>query len=172
VLALSGRQNSWRDHKRHRRRRGKRAIENEELRNLGLVTHWSALMAYPLRESFCSLIGSKYAAVVAGGRSTEWLIQNCRAIVKVHREMEPEHRTAILNALTDCERAKSRRNTAVHGMQTANRPSDGMMHTMRSRPGKHTPEWEPWMPQELPRRAEALVKAREALVHAAANAGR
>ena len=37
-----------------------------------------------LRRAFCGLVGSKFAAVVAGGQGADWLIQQCRALTGEH----------------------------------------------------------------------------------------
>ena len=44
------------------------AVQSERRAALGLVIEWAAIMEEILRFSFCSLVGSKYAAVVAGGQ--------------------------------------------------------------------------------------------------------
>jgi hypothetical protein len=142
------------------------ALLDEGLRNLGLVTSWSAQMEYTLRNAFCSLVGSKYAAVVAGGQSTDWLITNCRDILKVHREIAPDRRDAVLAALSECEKANKRRRTLVHGMKTGASASDGQIHTILSQWGKHVYKMEPWLPSQIYEAAAALLQASIALFHA------
>jgi hypothetical protein len=82
---------------------------------LGQIVEHSVHMEVILRRSFCALMGSKCAAIVAGGQDTSWLIDNCRAIVKFHRELAEEKKAAISDALTACSEAYGRRNQLVHG---------------------------------------------------------
>jgi len=58
----------------------------------------------------CALVESKYAAVIAGGRTVDNLIEDCRALVKVHHDMTKEQRTAIDAALIKCKNAYQERN--------------------------------------------------------------
>jgi hypothetical protein len=136
------------------------------MRSLGQVTHLSAVMDYTLRSAFCSLVGSKYAAVVAGGQGTDWLIRNCRAVAKVHRELTDAGRDAILEALDACEKANSQRNVLVHGIKTGVRADDGRMHTIRSRYGRHVPDVQAWSPDQVTLAVIALGQADQALFHA------
>ncbi len=54
--------------------------ENRLLIALGRITESSTTMEWVLRLAFCCLVGSKYAAVVAGGQSASWLIDQCDAL--------------------------------------------------------------------------------------------
>ena len=133
---------------------------------LGMVIEWSAMMEYNLRDAFCSLVGSKYAAVVAGGQGAEWLIQNCRAVLKVHREITAENKLAIEAALGECHEANARRNVLVHGVKTASNASDGSLQTLRSRKLSHLSSVEPWKVAEIYAVADALLRAGMAVGHA------
>lgn len=53
-------------------------ILTTRLAALGQVIESSAFMEYTLRNAFCSLVDSKYAAIVAGGQSVNWLIEQCK----------------------------------------------------------------------------------------------
>jgi hypothetical protein len=103
---------------------------------LGEVVQWSATMESTLRNAFSSLVGSKFAAVVAAGQSTGWLIEQCKALTDVHREMPEEHQASIKAALDRCRAASEQRNHLVHGVKTGIRVSDGALQTMRSRARK------------------------------------
>jgi hypothetical protein len=126
---------------------------------LGSVIEWSASMENILRDAFCSLVGSKFAATVAAGQPTGWLIGECRALTKVHREMTDAQRQAILDALDRCEHANRRRNDLVHGMKTASRVSDGHLQTIRSRKNTHVPVVTPWTPDTIYEAGAALLHA-------------
>ena len=44
---------------------------------LGSVFEQSARMEWVLRSVFCVLVGSKYAAIIAGEQPLTWLLDNC-----------------------------------------------------------------------------------------------
>jgi hypothetical protein len=143
---------------------------DERLRNLGLVVDKSATLEMTLRDAFCSIIGNKYAAVIAAGQSAEWLILNCRAVLAAHREITGEHRANILAALDACMTANNRRNTLVHSIKTAGHPTDGQLRTIRSLRGNLESEIEIWMPEDILQVAEALREADLKLLRAMQNA--
>jgi hypothetical protein len=116
---------------------------------LGRVIEFSASMESILRSAFCSLVGSKYAAILAGGQTADGLIEDCKALTQAHHEMPPEHRKAILAALERCKIANQRRNVLVHGVKTASRVTDGALQTHRSRRRSHVRAIEPWTPQTI-----------------------
>ena len=78
------------------------AVLSDHLKALGLVTEVAASMEWSLRVAFCALVESKYAAVIAGGRSVNELIEDCRALVGVHHELTADQQAAIKDALTAC----------------------------------------------------------------------
>ena len=80
----------------------------------GRVVCASSMADVTVRRAFCGLLGSKYAAVIAGGRMMSDLIQMSTAIVKVHREMSESDRVEVLNALRDCSTANEPRNRFIH----------------------------------------------------------
>jgi hypothetical protein len=146
------------------------AVQSERRAALGLVIEWSAIMEEILRTSFCSLVGSKYAAVVAAGQGAEWLLQNCKAVVSVHREISDDDKAAIITALKRCSEANKRRNTLVHGIKAAGRAPDGSFHTLQSRRGIHGYLREPWTAAETAEAAAALRKASASLAEAVEDA--
>jgi hypothetical protein len=126
---------------------------------LGSVIEWSATMEWTLRSAFCSLVGSKYAAVVAGGQPVVWLIEQCRALVDANLEMDSVQRQDIKDALRLCREANERRNDLVHGVKTASRMSDGSLRTIRSRKMSIDPKIEPWTPATIGEVVGQLAKA-------------
>jgi hypothetical protein len=146
------------------------AVRSERRAALGLVIEWSAIMEEILRTSFCSLVGSKYAAVVAGGQGAEWLLENCKAVAKVHREISDDEKAAIITAIDRCSAANQRRNTLVHGIKAAGRATDSSFHTLRSRRGRHVHLREPWTVAETAEAAAALRKASASLAVAVEDA--
>jgi hypothetical protein len=134
-----------------------------QMLSLGEVVQWSATMESTLRNAFCSLVGSKFAAIVAAGQSTVWLIEQCRALTDVHREMPEAHRMAIKAALDRCAAANERRNNLVHGVKTGIRVSDGTLHTMRSRARKYVPQVQDRTPTTIHETAGELLFATQDL---------
>ncbi len=96
----------------------------ERLRNIGLVVDRGNRLERTLCEAFCSIVGSKYAAVLAERQSAKWLIDNCRAVLDRHREITGEHRANIGLALDVCDGANKRRNDLVHGIRMATAAAD------------------------------------------------
>jgi hypothetical protein len=123
-----------------------------------------------LRSAFCSLVGSKYAAILAGGQSADALIEDCKPLARAHHGMLPEHRDAILAALERCKAANQRRNVLVYGVKTASRATDGALQTHRSRRRSHIPATEPWTPQTISAAASELLLADLELFGAMQNA--
>jgi hypothetical protein len=92
---------------------------DERLQNLGLVVTRGRKLDKTLRNAFCSILGNKYAVVLARVRSAERLIKNCRAVLAEHREITGEHRGNILLALDACESANKHRDELLHGTKVA-----------------------------------------------------
>ena len=81
---------------------------------LGRLVEMAAVMEIALRMAFCALIGSRYAAVVAGGQETHWLIENCEAITRHRGDLAEAQRETIRAALRSCRDANRDRNRLVH----------------------------------------------------------
>jgi hypothetical protein len=139
--------------------------------SLGAVMESSAFMEYTLRNAFCSLVGSRYAAIVAGGQPVGWLIEQCRALTEAHRDMPSQHREAIKAALERCRAANERRNHLVHGVKTASRAGGGARGTGRSRSSTtRTPAVRTWTSDTIHEAARELLQADLALSGAMENA--
>jgi len=108
---------------------------DERLQNLGRVVDSGKKLDKALRNAFCSIIGNKYAAVLADGASAKWLIANCRAVLVRHRGITGEHRANILLALDTCDAANARRGELVHGITTASAAADGEPGRSHCSPG-------------------------------------
>ena len=120
-----------------------------QMRLLGRVIYNSAAMESTLCDAFCSLVGSKFAAIVAAGQSVTWLIEQCRALTDAHREMSQESREAIKAALNHCSSANEKRNHVFHGVKTAVAVDDGSFATIKSRSRKYRPMIQNWTPETL-----------------------
>lgn len=123
---------------------------------LGMVVVSSATMEGCLREAFCSLVGSKFAAIVAGGQAVTWLIDQCEALTDAHRELPGASRKAIRDALRHCREANGRRNDLVHGLKA---PSEMGLETIRSRKNTHVLISKEWGLSEIRTVNQALVVA-------------
>jgi hypothetical protein len=119
------------------------ALFTERWTALGQLTEVAASMEWSVRLAFCALVDSKYAAVIAGGRSLNDLIEDCIALVNVHHRMTLDQRKAIKDALTECSEASKLRNTLIHGMKSA-MGADGRFFTSKSLRRKHRDEYLPW----------------------------
>jgi hypothetical protein len=80
------------------------------------------MMDRALEMTFCALVGSKFAAVVAGGQNTSWLVDYCRALVKAHAELSDAERKAVTDALTACQAEADKRGVLVHSIMSADGP--------------------------------------------------
>lgn len=138
--------------------------ENRLLIALGRITEASTTMQFALRLAFCCLMGSKYAAVVAGGQSVSWLIDQCDALVRVNREITEESRRLLRAALSASRSANQQRNALIHG-EKAPLP-DGRITTSLSRRLTHIARSESWTLETIEAVSDALWTAAYHLVGA------
>jgi hypothetical protein len=135
-----------------------------ERRNaLAQVVENSVLMEVMLRAAFCALMGSKYAAIVAGGQDASWLIGNCRAIVKFHRELPEDSKAAINDALKACLDAYERRNLLVHAWWDSRESAAEAIVTRKSRRRTFEDLIQRWTVDEIHAVVESLEDALEML---------
>jgi hypothetical protein len=116
-------------------------------------------MERTLRSAFCSLVGSKHAAIVAAEMSAAQLIDLCKALVKAHREIPEPKRAAIINALTLCSNANVKRNTLVHGVKTGVTEHDGSFKTISVRRRDYKLAVKVWTPETLNAACQELGRA-------------
>jgi hypothetical protein len=88
--------------------------DDEQLKALGRVIQAASLFEDSLRGAFCSLIGSKYAAVIAGSEQASNLIEKCTWLAKARMEIRDDQKNGILSALSKCKDANGKRNRFVH----------------------------------------------------------
>jgi hypothetical protein len=129
--------------------------EDNLLLGLGRVVRWASQLDHSLQMLFCALVGSKYAAVVAAGQTTEWLYGSCMALLKAHKELAPEHKDKLVALLKDGKAAADRRHRLVHDLWASG--PDGMF-LMRSRRGSHELATQPVSLEEVESVAEALTR--------------
>lgn len=107
------------------------ASNDERLIALGRVVDEASKLEMALRTAFCALVGSKFAAVVAGGQMASWLIENCKALVEAHVELSDEQRQRFKDLLSASQAANTARNRLVHDVWTIE--GDGTYGQMQSR---------------------------------------
>jgi hypothetical protein len=142
----------------------------EQLIALGMITQVGAMLEAELRGAFCSLAGGEYAAVVAGGQSVSWLINQNRALTDAHADMPGERKQAIKDALGLCSEASRRRNTLIHSLKFPGRPGEGSMQTAQSRKGTRELKLDQWTIATVRETAGDLIRATHALGGAVENA--
>jgi hypothetical protein len=134
------------------------ADHTEQLTALGEVIELSVTLESRLRDVFCALVGSKYAAVVAGGQSADWLIEQSKALADVHHEMSDAGRQAIKAALSRCKAANEQRNVLAHSVAVGLR-SDPAFQMVRSRRHTHESDVRPFTLAEIRATASELLSA-------------
>jgi hypothetical protein len=85
------------------------AQNDRRLRAIGRIAEASGQLDWALRRAFCALLGSKYGAILAGGQSTVTLINQCKAILRRHREITDADKNALEAILNDCAEVNGRR---------------------------------------------------------------
>jgi hypothetical protein len=131
---------------------------------LGQVVETAAMMEISLRMAFCALLGSRYAAVVAGNQETHWLIENCEALARRHQELREGHRNAIRQALRVCREANRDRNRLVHDAWSTG--SGGAPATILSAQRSYRITGRPWTEDNLTAVADAIATAQRQLLTA------
>lgn len=117
-----------------------------------------------LRDAFCALVDSKFAAVVAGGQGADWLIGYCESLVKAHMELPEVSRESVMAALQLCRSANERRNQLVHGAKAVSNRPDGAFEVLRSRRHKYQLHVQQWTPAQIDEVAAALGHACQELL--------
>jgi hypothetical protein len=130
-----------------------------QMRLLGQIIYWSATLESTLRSAFCSLVGSKFAAIVAAEMPASQLIDLCKALTNAHREMSEPHRAAILEALKLCKSANEKRNILVHAVKTGVAANDGSFQTIKPRRKDYKTTVGHWTPQTLTAACQELAQA-------------
>jgi hypothetical protein len=141
-------------------------MRTERLLALGSVITASGAMEDLLRDAFCALVGSKFAAVVAGGQGADWLIGYCKDLIDAHMELPEASRESVKAALQLCRSANERRNQLVHGAKTASGQPDGAFQVLKSRRHQYKLHVEQWTPAQIDDVVHALVHAYQELLTA------
>ena len=131
---------------------------------LGRLVELAALMEIALRMAFCVLIGSTYAAVVAGGQETHWLIDNCDAIVRHRADLTGAQLEAIRAALRACRDANRDRNRLVHDAWGTG--PDGTPAALLGGQGSYVITGRTWTTAAICAARDAIIGAQRALLAA------
>jgi hypothetical protein len=131
---------------------------------LGQLVEAAAVMEIALRMAFCALIGSDYAAVVAGGQETHWLIENCETIARHRADLAVTQRGAIRAALQACRDANRDRNRLVHDAWGTD--PDGTPAALQGTQGSYVITGRTWTTAAICAARDAIVDAQRALLAA------
>ena len=102
---------------------------------LGVIVLESAYLERLLRCVFTALVGSKYAAVVSGGKEASWLVEHCKVLAKTHKDVgEPEF-DQLLTILAQVGGSFQRRNRLLHDAHAV-RPGQ-LVVTLQSKRNSH-----------------------------------
>jgi hypothetical protein len=105
--------------------------------------------------------------VVAASQETHWLIENCDAIARQHRELAQEQRGAIRHALRACRQANHDRNRLVHEAWGAEGDDAAPIPGPRR---SYQPGGPAWSTGEIRAVADAVISAQRDLLAAVAGA--
>lgn len=108
---------------------------DELQRALGGIVLEAGYLERMLRATFCALIGSKYAVVVASQMMAHPMIEDCKHIAKVHTKIAETDRRALIAVLETCSKVNARRNRVIHDTW-ATRPGDVIV-TVQSQRNSH-----------------------------------
>jgi len=131
---------------------------------LGRLVEMAAVMEIALRMAFCALIGSRYAAVVAGGQETHWLIENSDVIARHRDDLNEAQRETIRAALRACREANRDRNRLVHDAWGTD--ATGTPAAMRGELGSYQITGRAWTTAEIRAVADAIASAQRTLLAA------
>ena len=107
------------------------SVDTNELQYaLGGVVLEAGYLERALHAAFSALVGSKYAAVVAGNLMEAVLIEDCQKITKYHTDLSEAMKQALLSALKACDEVRKTRNRIMHDAW-ATRPG-GIMVTLQA----------------------------------------
>ncbi len=131
---------------------------------LGRLVEMAAVMEIALRMAFCALIGSRYAASVAGGQETHWLIENCDLIARHRDDLTEAQRETIRATLHACRDANRDRNRLVHDAWGTD--ANGGPAALRGAQDSYQITGRAWTPAEIQVVADAIAIAQRTLLAA------
>jgi hypothetical protein len=90
------------------------AADAQMLIGLGSLIRSASMAEQELRSLYCALVSSPYATVTASGQMTNWLIDECIALVKVRVDLTEEQKSDLLGLLSRVKALAAQRNRFVH----------------------------------------------------------
>ncbi len=109
---------------------------------VGFVALAAARLDEVLRELFCGLEGTKYAAVTAGGQGTQWLVDACVALAKQRNDVSAEHGTALSKLFLSIKDPMKKRNSYIHSIWQFDEPGrEAYFAQSRRHYYSETPHW-------------------------------
>lgn len=129
---------------------------------VGFVAWASTRVDEVLRQLFCGLEGSKYAAVTAGGQGTTWLVQACQGLVKWRDDVSDEHRNELLTLLGSIQKRMEERNSYVHSIWKFQEPGS-RAYFAQSRRHRYFETPHLATPDEVIKTGRALVEVRQSV---------
>lgn len=103
---------------------------------LGSVVRSASMADNVLRDLYCALIDSAYAAITAGGQMTDWLLTHCRALLKAKLDLPEDKKAELDGLLGEVKELANRRNRFVHdvwltGLQSGDQLMQSRRHSHR-----------------------------------------
>jgi hypothetical protein len=135
---------------------------------LGLLVERAAVMEIALRMTFCALIGGRYAAIVAAGQETHWLIENCDAVARQRDDIPADRQDEIRSALRACRDANRDRNRLVHDAWGTG--PDGTPTVMQSLRHSYQVSGRQWTAEQILAAAQGVGAAQHQLLTTVENA--
>jgi hypothetical protein len=129
---------------------------------VGFVAWASASVDEVLRELFCGLEGSKYAAVTAGGQGSSWLMEACKALAKWRDDVSAEHKEQLSQLFGLIKTRMGERNSYVHSIWQFHEPG-ATAYFPRSQHGCYFESPRLATPEDVVDSARALLQARKAV---------
>jgi hypothetical protein len=131
---------------------------------LGRLVESAAVMEIALRMAFSALVGGRYAAIVAGGQETHWLIENCEAITRHRDDLTEAERETIRAAVHACRDANRDRNRLVHDAWGTD--ASGGPAALRGGHGSYQITGRAWTITEINAVTDAITSAQRSLLTA------
>jgi hypothetical protein len=129
---------------------------------VGFVAWASAQVDEVMRQLFCGLEESKYAAVTAGGQGTNWLVQACKELAKWRDDVSVEHTNELDTLLSSIQKRMEERNSYVRSIWKFQEPG-GQAYFAQSRRHRYFETLHLATPDEVIETGRVLVEARRSL---------
>lgn len=116
------------------------AADAEMLVSLGAVIRAASLADHGLRMLYCALVGSPYATITAAGQMTNWLLDECFALLQARLGVTPDQKAKLVDQLSRLKSIAQQRNRFVHDIWAG--PTDDP-ELVRSKRGRYELSYQP-----------------------------